>query len=105
MKKALAIFLTLVMLFSTSLLAGCGSTSSSAAATGSTAQSGVPQQRTLNIVGSVRTYPGQEEAWAKLVSDFEAKYPDVKVTVRWQGNWDEVPQNMTASKLANEDVD
>lgn len=62
-------------------------------------------QQTLNIVGSVRTYPGQEEAWQKLIADFEAQYPNIKVNVRWQGTWDEVPTNMTASMLANEDVD
>ena len=62
-------------------------------------------QQTLNIVGSVRTYPGQEEAWQKLITDFEAQYPNIKVNVRWQGTWDEIPTNMTASMLAGEDVD
>jgi raffinose/stachyose/melibiose transport system substrate-binding protein len=63
------------------------------------------EQQTLNIVGSVRTYPGQEEAWEQLIADFEAANPDIKVNVRWQGTWDEIPNNMTASMLSNEDVD
>lgn len=62
-------------------------------------------QQTINIVGSVRTYPGQEEAWAQLIADFEAANPGITVNVRWQGTWDEIPNNMTASMLSNEDVD
>lgn len=63
------------------------------------------ENRTLTIKGSERTYPGQEEAWNKLVSDFEAENPNVTVNLEWQADWDDIPSSMTADKIAGETVD
>ncbi|HEX2946085.1 MAG TPA: ABC transporter substrate-binding protein [Clostridia bacterium] len=114
MRKLLSIVLAIVMLSSLTVLSACGNTSPSAQVTtasqtpesSSTATaSPADEKHTLNIVGSTRTYPGQEEAWNKLIEAFKAKYPNIDVTVRWQGTWDQIPENMTASKLAKEKVD
>ena len=107
-KKVLALLLSLCMLATTA----CGGTSSTASSGGSQPASGEPsassaagQQRTLNIVGSVRRFPGEEAAWNSVIQKFEAENPDVKVTVRWQGQWNEVPQNLAAAKMSGEPVD
>lgn len=107
MKRMIASVLSLAMLGNALALTGCGDRTDSSSVTGSsaTAATAASGKKTLNIVGSVRTYPGQEEAWNDLIAAYEAKYPDVDVTVRWQGTFDEIPTNMTASMLAKEDVD
>jgi raffinose/stachyose/melibiose transport system substrate-binding protein len=70
------------------------------------ADSGVkPGQKVIHIVGSVRRYPGEEAAWASVIKKFEAENPDIKVVVRWQGQWNEIPQNLAAAKMSGEAVD
>lgn len=106
-KKLLAALLTLCML----AVSACGGTPSvspaasgeSSAAGGSSTASGA--QRTLSIVGSVRRFPGEEDAWKSVIAKFEAENPDIKVNVRWQGQWNEVPQNLSAAKMSGEPVD
>jgi raffinose/stachyose/melibiose transport system substrate-binding protein len=112
MRKLSLILLAVVLLLSTAALSACGNPAAPTPSS-SAPQSGAPStqapsgdaKRTLNIVGSVRTYPGQEEAWNELIAAFEKAYPNIDVNVRWQGTWDQIPENMTASKLAKEDVD
>lgn len=58
----------------------------------------------LNILGGVRSYPGEEEAWNEVFAAFEAEY-GCKVTARWQGEWSDTPQNLETARMAGEPVD
>jgi raffinose/stachyose/melibiose transport system substrate-binding protein len=62
-------------------------------------------QKVINFIGSVRRYPGEEAAWASVIRKFEAENPDVRVNVRWQGQWNEIPQNLAAARMSGESVD
>lgn len=61
-------------------------------------------QPTVVVMGNARMYAGEDEAWDKLIADFEAE-TGIKVVLRWQGKWNEVPQNLSTAKLAGEQVD
>lgn len=93
-------------------LSGCGapSTSSAPAESGAPA-SGAASSETapkgggeITIMGNARMYDGEEAAWNEVTADFTAK-TGIKVNLRWQGKWDEVPQNLAAAKMAGESVD
>lgn len=56
------------------------------------------------IMGNARMYAGEDAAWEKIAAGFEEE-TGIKVTLRWQGKWNEVPQNLSTAKLAGEKVD
>lgn len=58
----------------------------------------------LHILGGVRSYPGEEEAWNEVFAAFEEEY-GCKVTARWQGEWSDTPQNLETARMAGEPVD
>lgn len=58
----------------------------------------------LNVLGGVRSYPGEEDAWNEVFAAFEAEY-GCKVTARWQGEWSDTPQNLETARMAGEKVD
>lgn len=60
--------------------------------------------RTLRIMGSARTYPGEETAWADVVTAFEAICA-CKVETQFEGEWSEIPQRLQTARMANEPVD
>ncbi|QQO09369.1 ABC transporter substrate-binding protein [Breznakiella homolactica] len=91
MKKTLWFFVMAAMLFA--FFAGCSKSNEQK-----------PQSNEVVIMGNARMYAGEDEAWEELARDFEAE-TGIKLTIRWQGKWNEVPQNMSAAKLAGEKVD
>ena len=112
MKKVISLVLA-AMLF-VSVFAGCNQSAAPSSQGGGSSQpssseagggSGSAGERTLLISGNARMYPGEEEAWAKAADDFMKENPNIKVTINWQGQWDQVPENMSAAKLAGEKID
>lgn len=108
MKKALSVILALVIL-ATMGLAGCAPnvqnptepTKTTAAETPTT---GSKDKGSIHILGTVRRYAGEAEAWDSVIADFEKQY-GVKVTYQWQGKVDDMITNLQAAKMANEKVD
>lgn len=112
MKKVISLVLA-AMLF-VSAFAGCNSAPASSAGGGSSAADqpssseaggGSGGERTLTIAGHARMYPGEEEAWDAAIEGFMKENPDIKATVNWQGQWDQIPENVSAAKLAGEKID
>ena len=68
---------------------------------GSKEASGKPQ---VVVMGNARMYEGEDAAWEKVAADFEAE-TGIEVVLRWQGKWNEVPQNLSTASLAGEQVD
>ncbi len=68
---------------------------------GANEDSGKPQ---VVVMGNARMYEGEEAAWEKVAADFEAE-TGIEVVLRWQGKWNEVPQNLSTASLAGEKVD
>lgn len=60
--------------------------------------------REFHVQGAARTVPGQEDAWKEVIAAFEKEY-NVKVTVRWEGLWSDIPQNLETARMAGEPVD
>jgi raffinose/stachyose/melibiose transport system substrate-binding protein len=58
----------------------------------------------FHVQGTARTNPGEEEAWAEVLAAFEEEY-NCKVSVKWTGEWSEVPQQLQTARMANEPVD
>lgn len=73
-----------------------------AAATEAAGETAAPCE--LHILGGVRSYPGEEEAWNEVFAAFEEEY-GCKVTARWQGEWSDTPQNLETARMAGEPVD
>lgn len=92
MKKALTILLVTMITMSFVFAGGSNETKNS------------NKQPEVVVMGNARMYAGEEAAWAKLAADFEAE-TGIKVVLRWQGKWNEVPQNLSTAKLAGEKVD
>lgn len=61
-------------------------------------------KRTLHILGTVRRYEGEEEAWNEVFEAFEKEY-NCTVEYRWQGKVDDMVTNLEAAKIAGEEVD
>ena len=61
-------------------------------------------ERTLHILGTVRRYEGEEEAWEEVFKDFEEEY-NCTVEYRWQGKVDDMVTNLEAAKISGEEVD
>lgn len=61
-------------------------------------------KRTLHILGTVRRYEGEEEAWEEVFKAFEEEY-DCTIEYRWQGKVDDMVTNLEAAKIAGEEVD
>lgn len=61
-------------------------------------------KRTLHILGTVRRYEGEEEAWEEVFKAFEKEY-DCTIEYRWQGKVDDMVTNLEAAKIAGEEVD
>lgn len=59
---------------------------------------------TLHILGIAKTSPEEEAAWTSVFNDFKAAY-GCTVEARWDGQWNELPQKLSAARLANETVD
>lgn len=110
MKRLFSGLLTVALL--TSTLAGCASGSSAGSSSqADSAQAGSQSASqsnsaggTVTVMGNARMYEGEEDAWNQVIADFKAE-TGIQVDLRWQGKWDEVPQNLTAAKMANEKVD
>ena len=58
----------------------------------------------LHMQGSARNKPGEEEAWAEVIAAFEQEY-NCEVSVRWTGEWSEIPQQLETARMASEPVD
>ena len=58
----------------------------------------------VRILGPTKGTAEETEAWAKVMRDFEAE-TGIRVEARWQGNWPDLPQNLSAAKMAKEQVD
>ena len=63
-----------------------------------------PEKPQVVVMGNARMYEGEEAAWEKVAADFEAE-TGIEVVLRWQGKWNEVPQNLSTASLAGEKVD
>lgn len=61
-------------------------------------------KRTLHILGTVRRYEGEEEAWEEVFKDFEEEY-NCTIEYRWQGKVDDMVTNLEAAKISGEEVD
>lgn len=72
------------------------------AATAAQAPSDAPKD--LYILGTVRRYKGEEDAWNKVIAAFEKEY-NVKVHTRWQGKVDDMIANLQAAQMSGERVD
>lgn len=97
MKRFMALFTALALTFA---LAGCGGQQASGSSDGSGSSGGGE----ITILGNARMYEGEEAAWEEVTADFEEQ-TGIHVNIRWQGTWDEVPQNLSAAKMAGESVD
>lgn len=62
------------------------------------------KQRELHILGTVRRYAGEEQAWNEVFADFEKIY-GVKISAKWQGKVDDMITNLQAAKMSGEKVD
>lgn len=108
MKKVFLI--PLVLLLVTGLLVACQPAENNTSGNNSTADEqtgdGGAEETAceFHIQGTARTNPGEEEAWAEVIADFEEQY-DCAVSVRWTGEWNEVPQQLETARMANEPVD
>lgn len=58
----------------------------------------------VKILGPTRGSSELIEAWEEVMKNFEEE-TGIKVEARWQGNWWEMPQNLSAAKMAKEQVD
>ncbi len=58
----------------------------------------------IYLFGPARSYPGQEEAYKKVIDAFTAE-TGINVHVTWKGKWDEIPQNLSAAKMSGERID
>ena len=71
-------------------LAACGGGSSSSTAASSTASSAAASAASTGASIKLWTYPiggwGNDDTVQNLISSFNAKYPDIKVTVEYSGN-------------------
>lgn len=101
------IFLLLGILVLVLALVGCSSGNTDQpnanVANDATAE-GSEQSCELHILGGVRSYEGEEDAWNQVFAAFEEEY-GCKVTARWQGEWSDVPQNLETARMASEPVD
>lgn len=114
MKKTIALLLAMAIVIAS--FAGCSNSTPTSSGGSSTPASnstgggngngsgGSMEGREVNLVGSVRTYPGMDADWDTAVAQFKEE-TGITVNLRWQGQWNEIAQNMTAAKLANEKVD
>src|SRR5690554_2496169 len=88
-KKALAVVL-LVVISSVLFFPGCSKSKE--------------EKPLVRILGPTKGTAEETEAWAKVMRDFEAE-TGIRVEARWQGNWPDLPQNLSAAKMAKEQVD
>lgn len=75
---------------------------------GGTAEQGTAgsqdMEKEVVVLGNARMYPGEEDAWNVLAQRFTEE-TGIKVVYRWQGKWNEVPQNLSTARMAGEKVD
>lgn len=64
----------------------------------------MPENCVVHVLGTAKTSPDEEAAWKSVFDDFTATY-GCKVEARWAGQWNEMPQNLSAARLAEEPVD
>lgn len=112
MKKLISLVLVMVMMVT--LFAACGSNStatdsqaSSSQATAGSSETSASSSKaggTLNIFGCLQQQEKQPDGWAEIAKNFEAE-TGIKVNYTWKGQWSEIPQNLTAAKLAGEKID
>lgn len=62
------------------------------------------QVRTLHILGSAHTYPGEDQAYQDVINAFEKEF-NVKVDARFEGDWSELPARLQTARVGNEPVD
>lgn len=64
----------------------------------------VEESCALHVQGSARPNPGEEDAWDVVIAAFEEEY-NCEVSVRWTGEWHEIPQQLETARMAGEPVD
>lgn len=117
MKKLLACMLTLAMV--ASLFVGCSGNDAPASSQPSTPASsegsseggneggsgaGDLNGKSLNIFGCLSQKEHEYDGWKAVADKFTQDY-GVTVTYTIKGQWDEIPNNMTAAKLSGEQYD
>jgi len=110
MKKLIA--LVLVMAMAVTVFVGCGSNTSSTSSTSSQGATSVSASGsdstkaggTIKVFACLPQQEKQPDGWAVVAKNFEAE-TGIKVNYTWKGQWSEIPQNMTAAKLAGEKYD
>ncbi|WP_158970500.1 ABC transporter substrate-binding protein [Chachezhania sediminis] len=58
----------------------------------------------LHVLGTAKNSPEEEAGWDKVAANFAKAY-GCDVEMRWTGQWNEMPQNLAAARLAGEAVD
>lgn len=101
MRKLFAVLMVVIVV--AGLIAGCGNSNSNGAKEGSNPPASNGKQE-ITVLGNARMYDGEEDAWNEVAAAFQQE-TGIKVNFRWQGKWNEVPQNLNAAKLAGEKVD
>ncbi len=117
MKKAISIILTIGMILA--VFAGCNGNGNPAGNQGNSSAGSSPsstgsedgdkggsslQGKSLNIFAPVSQKEQENLSWKEVGKKFEEDY-GVTVNYTIKGQWDEIPTNMTAAKLSNEQYD
>ncbi|WP_391572617.1 ABC transporter substrate-binding protein [Cohnella sp.] len=100
MKKWIAVWLVIIVV---AVMSGCGQSNSNGKQEGSNPPANNGKQE-ITILGNARMYDGEENAWNEVAAAFQQE-TGIKVNLRWQGKWNEVPQNLNAAKLSGENID
>ena len=107
MKRVKAFTLAAVMMFSLLAFTACNKAAAPSQAGSAKSVSSAPtdETRVIHLMGYARAIEGEAENWQKVIDEFQAENPGIKVEVRWQGKASESVQNLTTARMANETVD
>lgn len=104
MKKWIALLVSGAL--SLGLLSGCGKAAAPAdSGSAPAAPAAEGQAVELHILGAYMRLDAMVEGWEKMISNFEAENPGVKITLDLQGDFNEVPQRLAQARMAGQPVD